>query len=106
MYRGTTPTLYFSLPFEASRLEYLSIAFAQKDNPYQQDAKLVFEKTIGSCSINENEVVCELTEEETLLLDCHYPVEIQLRAKCNGKSMASEIFNVPVERILKDGCLP
>lgn len=105
MYRGTTPTLTFVLPFEANKLQKLSIAFAQKKTPYAQDATLIFEKEIAQCGMKENVVTLELSETDTLALDCHYDVEIQLRAAMNGKSMASDIYTVPVERILKDGCL-
>jgi hypothetical protein len=106
MYRGTTPTLTFTLPFEASKLDYLSIAFAQKATPYAKDATLILEKELRHCTLNGNAVVLELTENDTLAMDCHFDVEIQLRAKCAGKSMASKIYTVPVKRILKDGCLP
>ena len=105
MYRGTTPTLTFVLPFDAKQLDKLSIAFAQKKTPYAKDATLVYEKQISQCGMNGNVITLELTETDTLALDCHYDVEIQLRAAVNGKSMASDIYTVPVERILKEGCL-
>ena len=88
------------------KLDYLSIAFAQKATPYTKDATLVLEKQISDCTLSGNTVILELAETDTLALDCHFDVEIQLRAKCGGKSMASKIYTVPVGRILKDGCLP
>lgn len=105
MYRGTTPTITFTLPFEASKLDVLSIAFAQKENPYAKAATMMFEKTLADCTLQDNSVICELTEKDTLRLNSAYDVEIQLRVKCAGKSMASEVYSVPVGHILKDGCL-
>ena len=105
MYRGTTPTLTFVLPFEANKLEKLSVAFAQKKTAYDKESTLVFEKELCHCDAKENAINLTLTETDTLALDCHYDVDIQLRVAVNGKSMASEIYTVPVERILKEGCL-
>lgn len=106
MYRGTTPTLNFTLPFLCDQLDYVSIAFAQKKTPYDKDSTVVMEKLLTDCSKKEKTLSLTLSETDTLLLDCHYPVEIQLRVKCNGASMASDIITEDVQRILKEGCLP
>ena len=105
MYRGTTPTLTFTLPFEAATLDVLSIAFAQVVETRGKKPVVVLEKTLGDCELSGNVISLALTEADTLSLDDKQHVEIQLRAAVNGKSMASCIYRVPVERILKDGCL-
>lgn len=106
MYRGTTPTLTFTLPFPCDQLNFVSIAFAQKKTPYDKDATLVMEKLLTDCRADGKTLSLTLSESDTLALDCHFPVEIQLRVKCNGASMASDIITEDVQRILKDGCLP
>lgn len=105
MYRGTTPTLTFTLPFPCDQLSIVSIAFAQKKPNYAKDAEIVLEKTLCDCQMNGNTLTLTLTEEDTLALDCHCLVEIQLRAKVGDVTMASEIITESVGRILKDGCL-
>ena len=105
MYRGTTPTLTFTLPFSCDQLSVVSIAFAQKKMPYAKEAEVVLEKALCDCQMNGNTLALTLSEEDTLALDCHYLVEIQLRAKVGDVTMASEIIPESVGRILKDGCL-
>lgn len=105
MYRGTTPTLTFTLPFSCDQLSVVSIAFAQKKMPYAKEAEVVLEKALCDCQMNGNTLALTLSEEDTLALDCHYLVEIQLRAKVGDVTMASEIITESVGRILKDGCL-
>lgn len=105
MYRGTTPTITFALPFEASKIDVLSIAFAQKQTPYSKESTLVFEKKLADCTVEGKSILCELTEADTLQLRSDYDVDIQMRVKCAGKWLASKIYTKPVERILKDGCL-
>ena len=105
MYRGTTPTITFTLPFEASKIEVLSIAFAQKKTPYSEHATLVFEKRLSDCVPDGNAVRLTLSEADTLRLECDKEVEIQLRVKYNGVSMASKVYKESVNCILKDGSL-
>lgn len=99
MYRGTTPTLNFTLPFDTSNITALSVAFAQ-------DEVVVLEKTYHDCVMSGKEVSVALTEEDTLLLDQDKrEVEIQLRVGCGTSRLASKIIKTSVDRILKDGCL-
>ena len=105
MYRGTTPTLTFTLPFSCDQLSVVSIAFAQKKMPYAKEAEVVLEKALCDCQVSGNTLTLTLTEEDTLALDCRFLVEIQLRVKVGDVTMASEIITESVGRILKDGCL-
>lgn len=98
MIRGTTPTLNFTLPFECSTLTACSIAFAQ-------DKVVVLEKTLGDCQMNGNVLSVELTQEDTLSLDCQKVLEIQVRCGRGAAKLASQIIREDVGRILKDGCL-
>lgn len=98
MYRGTTPTLKFTLPFSCDDITLCSVAFAQGGN-------VVLEKRLDDCSLEGNVISVTLTEEDTLLLDCKSNVEIQLRIACGETKLASNIIKTGVGRILKDGCL-
>lgn len=98
MYKGTTPTMAFKLPFDASELDKINIAFSQNGN-------VVFDRGLDGCTIDGKEVIIVLTEAETLLLDDKVSVEIQLRAGIGEQRMASRIFTLDVGKILKDGAL-
>ena len=100
MYRGTTPTLTFRLPIDTESITVLSIAVAQG-----QQVKI--EKTLSDVHLDGNVISCTLTEDETLSLTAGASVEakIQLRVGVGEQRMASQIFTVPVKRILRDGAL-
>lgn len=96
--RGTTPTLTFTLPFAASAITALSIAFAQK-------RAVILEKKLSDVKIDGNSVSVTLTENETLSFLERTSLEIQMRCYCGRSKMASQIISVPIKRILKEGCL-
>lgn len=99
MIRGTTPTLQFVLPFDNSKLSCLYITLGQKGEP-------VLEKCLTDCDCVGSTVICKLTQEDTLLLDCTERVEVQVRAKTKeGDSLASNIHTTTVGRILKEGVI-
>jgi len=99
MYRGTTPTFIFKLPFAVDQITALNLCFAQQE-------QVVLEKTLPHCTAEGDSVQVTLTEAETLLFDSKKGmVEIQLRIGCGKTRLASNIMRVLVERILKDGCL-
>lgn len=100
MYRGTTPTFTFNLPIRADSITALSITF-------RQPGREAIEKTLADCAADGQTLTCSLTEAETLSLYANtpYPLEIQLRAGVGTSRMASQIFTVPVERILKESAL-
>lgn len=99
MYRGTTPKHTFTLPFDCAEITKLSIAYAQGDD-------VIVEKTLSDCEINGNTLSVILSEEETLRFDVNKRcAEIQLRVARGETKSASDILKVPVDRILKEGCL-
>ena len=99
MYRGTTPTLTFTLPIAGKSITALNLSFAQK-------GQLLLEKTLADCLVEDTALQVTLTEQDTLLFDDKQGmVEMQLRVGCGKTKMASNIMRMSVERILKDGCL-
>ena len=98
MRRGTTPTLTFTLPFEADMITACNIAFAQAK-------KLVLEKELADCEVDGQTLRVTLTEEDTLRLNAGDSVEIQLRVGIGESRLASNIIRIHVFSILKDGVL-
>ena len=100
MYRGTTPTLTFTLPIDTGSITVLSVAVAQA-------GQVKIEKALSDVHLDRNVVSCTLTEAETLSLTAGTGVDakIQLRVGVGAQRMASQVFAVPVERILRDGAL-
>ena len=99
MYRGTTPTFTFTLPFDGDGITALNLCFVQQ-------GEILLEKDLDACAVDGNVISTALTEAETLLFDAQKGmVEMQLRIGCGGARLASNIMRVSVERILKDGLL-
>lgn len=96
MYRGTTPTLSFKLPFDTSDLSAAWVTLAQ-------DVRVIIDKPISDCVLEGNVLAVTLTQEETLKLTAENRTEVQLRVKTtDGIAMASTIWRVETEKILKD----
>lgn len=98
MYRGTTPTLAFTLPIEAATITALNIALAQC-------GRVVVSRDLDGVETDGRKITMTLTEEETLQLHSGCDLAIQLRIGVDDTRMASQIFTVPVERILQEGKL-
>lgn len=100
MYRGTTPTLKFQLPIDTGSITVLSVAVAQA-------GQVKIEKSLSDVHLDGNVISCPLTEAETLSLTAGpgTDAKIQLRVGVGAQRMASQVFAVPVERILRDGAL-
>lgn len=95
MTRGTTPELTFTLPFEASELTKLNIAF-------EQHGKISLEKTLDDCYLEGNKIIVALSEKDTLAFESGF-VDIQLRCGIGDKRLASRTIKTTVAGILKDG---
>lgn len=98
MYRGTTPAFTFTLPIDTADISLLSVAF-------KQNGELKFDKSKDDVTLEDKKIVVTLSEEETLSLDPNYPILIQLRVGVGNSRLASQIFKVNVNDILKDGVL-
>lgn len=104
--RGTTPTLYFTLPFDTELLEELYVTIVQNE-------EVIIDKPMDECECNGAEVIVKLTQEETLKLESaccvgemHPTAEIQIRVKTKeGEALASDIKRERIYRILKDGVI-
>ena len=73
MYRGTTPTFKFTLPFEVGTLKaaYISI---------EQNRRVMLEKSIEECTLSDKTISVKLTQEETLKLLVQDQTKIILRS--------------------------
>lgn len=100
MIRGTTPTHTFTIPFAASDIEAARVIYAQND-------KEIFIKTAADCSLNDKSICVKLTQEETFLFNCNYPVQIQLRVKLKDidEVQSTDIMLVPVGKCLENEVL-
>lgn len=99
MYRASTPTHTFTLPFETDQIKSLSLAYSQND-------KLVLKKRKDGCRLEGKDIVVELSQEEANLFCEDLPVEIQLRIlTLAGKSIPSIIWEVPCDKVLDDEVL-
>ena len=99
MYRGTTPTLKFTLPFDTSTLDAVWVTIAQ-------GGKVIINKEKSDCDLKGTDISVTLTQEETLALTAGNKTEIQLRVlTTDGLALASEIFRENTDYILKDGVI-
>ena len=96
MFRYTTPTLLFKLPFEASELTEAYITLVQKNK--------TIEKVLSDCTTDEQNLCLVLTQEETGQLEAQRDTQVQLRCKDgSGKVYASKVFKIQIDEVLKEG---
>ena len=99
MIRGTTPTLCFKTPYEADMVESGYITFTMRG-----DITLDVPLSDESVSIGDNVISLTLTQSQTLSFDSQATTLVQLRLVLADKTaVASNIVNVPVGKVLKDG---
>ena len=94
MYRVTTPTHIFHLPFDTSGILRLILT-------YSQDGKTILEKTEEEVTMDENTISVTLTQEETLLFETQ-PVYIQFRIKMGESVLASKKLKLSVYEVLNE----
>jgi len=99
MFRGNTETFKFVLPFYASEITKLDIAFTQ-------DGTIIVNKGLSDCTLEGKNVKVTLSEAETLLFDSNKRVaQVQLRVGIGTTRMASQIITFNIGPILKNGAL-
>lgn len=99
MIRGTTPTLCFKTPYEADMVGSGYITFTMRG-----DITLDIPLSDESVSIGDNVISLTLTQSQTLSFDPQATTLVQLRLVLADKTaVASNIVNVPVGKVLKDG---
>lgn len=99
MRRGTTPTLTFTTPYEAAMVQSGYLTFQQRGTNV-----LDLPLSDPSITVEDNAISVTLTQENTLAMTTAAPCEAQIRAiLSSGSAVASNIVNIPVCAILKDG---
>lgn len=102
MIKGTTPTLHFNIPIEASAIKSAEIVVEYVDDNKQ----VLIVKEKSDCVIGENCISTSLTQEETLQLPAPSFVHIQLRVLTTDEiALATEAVKVSVKRLLKEGVI-
>lgn len=85
--RGTTPIHLFRLPFDASLIKSVKITYSHDKTP-------VLVKETEDCTLQSNIISVKLTQEETLLFENNWLVDIQLRVLLeNGDALRSDVFH-------------
>ena len=98
MIQGTTPTLHFNLPFQASLIKSAEITLQYTDS-YKN---VMIVKTLNDCELGENSIATRLTQEETLQLPAPATAKVQLRILTNDDvALATEPLKVSVKKLLK-----
>lgn len=96
MIKGTTPTHTFILPFDVANIKQCKVTYAQNDSE-------VLSKNAVDCTLTENKIIVELTQEDTLKFDASQNVQIQLRVLTQeDKALASKIAVRPVYKVLNN----
>ena len=98
MIQGTTPTHIFRIPLSVENIKNVRITYAQ-------NGTVVLTKELEDCTTNGNEVMCQLSQEETFGFDSSLPVDIQFRVLTNsGDALASRVQRVTMVTVL-DGAV-
>ena len=98
MRRGTTQQIIFALS-EPIDMAVLYITF-------QQGGKTVLEKTLDDVVIDGNNIIVDLTQEDTLALRASQTVYIQLRIRDTlDNAVASKVLRLYTDDVLKEGVI-
>ena len=99
MRRGTTPTHSFVLPFNAESVQAVQIIYRQNG-----ENVLILDK--DDCTLSENTVSVQLSQEDTFAFDESANVEIQIRVlTVEGEALASDIMCIRCDRCLSEDIL-
>ena len=99
MIKGTTPTHYFTLPFDTSLVANARVIYAQNE-------KVILKKELQDCECERNTISCKLTQEETFLFVHPRPVQIQVRVlTTSGDAINSDVETVTCEQCLDNEVL-
>lgn len=102
MIRGTTPTLLFNLPFQASIITSAEISIQYVDD----FKKVLIVKTLEDCELGEKTIGTRLTQEETLQFPAPSSVLVQLRVKTNEDVIVATVpYTVKVKKLLAEGVI-
>lgn len=96
--RFTTPTHTFTLPFETSGITALVVIYKQGD-------RVVLVKHKDDVTLQDKNVVINLSEKDTALFEPTPKVKIQLRVGMGSAKINSDVIEVSVSDVLKEGML-
>ena len=82
MRRGTTPTHTFDIPMTKEEIRNLRITYAQ-------NGKVVLEKKLDEVTIQDEQIVLNLTQEETLKFKANVYAYVQIRILTNEEKVFS-----------------
>ena len=100
MIQGTTPTLHFNLPFQASVIKEAEITLQYTDA--MKNVLIVKTLKNGECELGETSIATRLTQEETLQLPAPATARVQLRILTNDDvALATEYYKISVKKLLK-----
>jgi hypothetical protein len=94
MFKGTTPTHTFNLPFDSSLIKEIRIIYSQK-------GKVVLKKATDECTIEGITVKTKLSQEDTFQFKGNVPVSIILRVLTQGNDA---IRSLPIVRSVAELC--
>ena len=98
MIQGTTPTLHFNLPFQASLIKSAEITLQYTDS----FKNVLIVKKLADCELGETSIATKLTQEETLQLPAPATARVQLRILTNDDvALATEYYKISVKKLLK-----
>ena len=91
---GATPKHTFTLPFDPKTLKEAKIT-------YTQDNRVILEKYLSDCTIEGNNLIVTLTQEDTFLFVAQSIIEIQARVlTLGGEASTSDVHTIRAERCL------
>lgn len=98
MYRASTPTHYFRLPYEPEEIEEIWLN-------YEQNGQKILKKTMADLTYADDIWSIRLTQEETnLFSDAWAMAQIRVLLK-NGDSFPSGKFRLAVHDVIDDGVM-
>lgn len=99
MTRGTTADFRISVNGDVDITACDSLYFTIKQND------LEITRSKDELSFDGKTILAELTQEETLKFSPNIIAKAQLRGKYSGKAFATNIINIVVQNVLKDGAI-
>ena len=105
--RGTTPTHIFKTSVDLSNAQELFLTYKQGDiTRIEKTLSDVIIEPINNDEKYQSLVKVSLSQPDTLALKEGEFVDVQARVKFpNEKALASDILNIPVRGILKEGII-
>lgn len=96
MIPGSTPTHVFTIPFDTVHLKGIRIIYSQND-------KILLIKTMEDCTLEDQKILLQLTQEETYLFERGVTAEVQLRLLTSDNTcLTSVVKKFGVAKHLED----